>query len=299
MFIGIDVGLKLARSGRHRRRRRSCPGVSPTPPRASRPSCRPWRTLDPDLIVLEATGTYHQPLLAALLVAEVPVGGHQPGAVRRLPQAATWSAQDGSCGCEAAGPLRRTAPRGAAPGHATGARFGAIAPVGGVSGRSGGASRRRSATGSTPPRGPAAPTVLAWLADDLAQLAARLKQVERGDRGRAGDDPGQRRAHGAGRRRAADGGGGAGVSAGWRARARQGGGRLCRGASTAGAVWAARPQPAEQAGVSGGAAIPVPGRAVRGALRSRSCGPGTRRCVRGARRPRARCARWRTSCCGR
>jgi transposase len=80
MFIGIDVGAKHLEA-------------AATPPVASLPARVPNTTdgiatlmaaltgLTPQLIVLEATGTYHQPLLAALLLAKLPIAVVNPAQI--------------------------------------------------------------------------------------------------------------------------------------------------------------------------------------------------------------------------
>lgn len=77
MFIGIDVGsrwLDLAATAAApvlpRRVPNTAEGIASLLPTL--------RGLAPDLMVLEATGTYHQPLLAAVLVAKLPVAVINP-----------------------------------------------------------------------------------------------------------------------------------------------------------------------------------------------------------------------------
>lgn len=77
MFIGIDVGLRWFDLA-------AIPAAPSLPRRV--PNTAEGRAtliaaltpLAPTLLVLEATGTYHQPLLAALLVAELPVSVINP-----------------------------------------------------------------------------------------------------------------------------------------------------------------------------------------------------------------------------
>src|SRR5687768_10633763 len=80
MFLGIAVGAKHLEA-------------AATPPVASLPARVPNTTegiatlmaaltgLTPQLIVLEATGTYHQPLLAALLLAKLPIAVVNPAQI--------------------------------------------------------------------------------------------------------------------------------------------------------------------------------------------------------------------------
>lgn len=80
MYIGIDVGAKALDA--------AATAPAPTLPRRV-PNTEAGiaalvdalTTLAPELIVLEATGNYHRPLLAALLVAELPVSVANPGQI--------------------------------------------------------------------------------------------------------------------------------------------------------------------------------------------------------------------------
>lgn len=80
MFIGIDVGLKHLDA--------AATSAVPALPRrvpnsAAGIAClvAALGGLSPALVVLEATGTYHQPLLAALLLADVPVSVVNPAQI--------------------------------------------------------------------------------------------------------------------------------------------------------------------------------------------------------------------------
>src|SRR5215211_5394842 len=85
MFIGIDIGSKQL-------------DAVATPAAPTLPRRVPYTAagvshlvaalggLAPTLVVLEATGTYHQPLLAALLVAELPVAVVNPAQVAAFRQ---------------------------------------------------------------------------------------------------------------------------------------------------------------------------------------------------------------------
>ena len=77
MFIGIDVGSKFLDT--------AASAPAPDLPRRVPNTADGITTLvgaltslTPELVVLEATGTYHRPLLAALLLAEVPVAVINP-----------------------------------------------------------------------------------------------------------------------------------------------------------------------------------------------------------------------------
>jgi transposase len=85
MFIGIDVGLKHLDLA-------TTPAVPSLPRRVPNTADGIARLvaalgdLPPTLVVLEATGTYHCPLLAALLTAEVPVSVINPAQVAAFRQ---------------------------------------------------------------------------------------------------------------------------------------------------------------------------------------------------------------------
>jgi transposase len=77
MFIGIDVGstfldvaASVATPSLPRRVPNTAAGIAALVPALA--------ALQPTLVVMEATGNYHRPLLAALLVAEVPVAVVNP-----------------------------------------------------------------------------------------------------------------------------------------------------------------------------------------------------------------------------
>jgi transposase len=85
MFIGIDIGLKhldlaatTAAPGLPRRVPNTADGIAGL--------VAALTSLRPALVVLEATGTYHCPLLAALLLAETPVSVVTPAQVAAFRQ---------------------------------------------------------------------------------------------------------------------------------------------------------------------------------------------------------------------
>ena len=85
MFVGIDVGLKHLDC--------AAAGAAPALPRRAPNTAAgiaallaALAPLAPTLIVLEATGTYHCPLLAALLAAELPVAVANPAQVAAFRQ---------------------------------------------------------------------------------------------------------------------------------------------------------------------------------------------------------------------
>lgn len=177
MFVGIDIGsqhLDLATTGTAR-------GVPPRVPNTAEGIAALVAALTsvaPQLIVLEATGTYHQPLLAALLLAELPVSVVNPAQIAafrttRLGRHKTDRA-DAQLLARFAD-LHHADLRLARPDEPDLARLRAL--VGyrdDLVGQATAASNRQHAA-----RWSAAEAVVAWLADDLAAIAARLQQVER------------------------------------------------------------------------------------------------------------------------
>jgi transposase len=177
MFIGIDVGsrwLDLAATP-----------VAPALPRhvANTPEgiaqvVPVLHTLEPTLIVLEATGTYHHPLLAALLTAELPVAVINPAqsAAFRKQQLGRHKTDRADARLLARfGELHHTELRRAEPQEPALARLRQLVGYRDdlVTQQTAMRNRQHAAEweGSA--------QVLAWLAEDLAQLKARLTQVER------------------------------------------------------------------------------------------------------------------------
>ena len=176
MFIGIDVGsrwLDLAAIP-------SAPTVPRRVPNTAEgiASLLPVvRTLAPTLIVLEATGTYHQPLLAALLTAELPVSGINPAqsAAFRKRQLGRHKTDRADAKLRARfGELHHADLRLATPQepdlarvrHFVGYRDDLVA-------QQTAARNRRHAAAWAGSR-----EILGWLEADLAQITTRLKQVE-------------------------------------------------------------------------------------------------------------------------
>jgi transposase len=85
MFIGIDVALKHLDAAATEVAARLPHRVPNTPEGIAR-LVTALGAVAPDLVVLEATGTYHLPLLAALLAAEVPVSVANPAQVAAFRQ---------------------------------------------------------------------------------------------------------------------------------------------------------------------------------------------------------------------
>ena len=201
MFIGIDVGLQAPRRRRHRG------GAEPAAARAQhgRGHRRAWSPPSarsrPTLVVLEATGTYHCPLLAALLAAERAGQRRQPRPGRRVSPEPPGAAQDRPRRRPALGPLRRAAPRRAARGRPGRAGSGPVARLGAATATTWSPSRPPLRNRLHAARWSGAAAVVAWLEADLAGIAARLREVEARDRRAAGDPPRDRGAHRPGRGR--------------------------------------------------------------------------------------------------
>jgi transposase len=176
MFIGIDVGsqhLDLAASvtapSLPRRVPNTAPGLAMLVATLS--------PLRPQLIVLEATGSYHQPLVAALLLAELPVAVINPAQSaafrqRRLGRHKTDRADAHLLARFAE--LHHPELRLATPDEPELARLRQLVGYRDdlVAQQTATRNRQHAAAWASSPQ------VLAWLADDLAQLAARLRQVE-------------------------------------------------------------------------------------------------------------------------
>lgn len=176
MFIGIDVGsrwLEVAASS-----------AAPAVPRrvANTPEgivtlLSMLTRLAPELIVLEATGTYHQPLLAALLVADLSVSVINPAqrAAFRQRQLGRHKTDRADARLLARfGDLHHAEVRRAEPQEPVLARLRQL--VGyrdDLVAQQTATRNRRHATSWTD-----SPQVMAWLEADLAHLAARLTQVE-------------------------------------------------------------------------------------------------------------------------
>ena len=177
MFLGIDVGLKhldLAATtqtpGLPRRVVNTSEGIATL--------VASLQMIRPELIVLEATGSYHQPLLAALLLAELPVSVINPAQSaafrqRRLGRHKTDRADAQLLARFAElhhAELRRATPREpdlARLRQLVGYRDDLVAQ------QTATRNRQHAAAWAGSRR------VVAWLEEDLAQLAARLQQVER------------------------------------------------------------------------------------------------------------------------
>jgi transposase len=85
MFIGIDVGSRFLDAAATEASA-SLPRRVPNTAAGIDRLLAALTALQPTLVVLEATGTYHQPLLAALLLAHVPVAVLNPAQVAAFRQ---------------------------------------------------------------------------------------------------------------------------------------------------------------------------------------------------------------------
>ena len=177
MFIGIDVGsrwLDLAATT-------EAPALPPRTPNTAEGIATLMAALTPlapTLIVLEATGAYHQPVLAALLLAALPVSVINPAQsaafrTQHLGRNKTDRADAKLLARFAAlhhADLRRAEPQEpdlARLRHLVGYRDGVVR-------RHTRLSNQQHAAAWT-----GDPEILGWLADDLAHLKARLAQVDR------------------------------------------------------------------------------------------------------------------------
>lgn len=177
MFVGIDVGLKFLDI--------AATGAAPGLPRRVPNTAEGITTLlaaltpcPPTLVVLEATGAYHCPLLAALLAADVPVAVANPAQVAafrasRLGRHKTDRADAALLARFAA--LHHAELRRATPGEPDLARLRALVGYRDdlVAQQTAIRNRRHAAQWSD------AAAVVAWLEADLAAVAARLREVER------------------------------------------------------------------------------------------------------------------------
>jgi transposase len=176
MFIGIDVGLKhldLAISVTEvplpRRVPNTPEGIAHLVPTLTR--------LAPELIVLEATGTYHQPLLAALLTAELAVAVINPAQSAAFRQRQLGRNKTDRADAKLLarfGELHHAELRRAEPQEPALARLRQLVGYRDdlVAQQTATRNRQHAAqwTGD--------PTIREWLAEDLVQLKARLKHVE-------------------------------------------------------------------------------------------------------------------------
>ena len=176
MFVGIDVGLKGLDC--------AASATAPSLPRRAANTeagiaalVAALTELRPTLVVLEATGAYHRPLLAALLVAELPVSVVNPAQVAafrasRLGRHKTDRADAQLLARFAE--LHHAELRHATPDEPDLARLRALVGYRDdlVAQRTAMRNRRHAAHWS------AAAEVADWLGDDLAGIETRLREVE-------------------------------------------------------------------------------------------------------------------------
>lgn len=177
MFVGIDVGAKsldvaVSEAGTTPPRR------SPNTTEGVTTVVESLRALRPQLIVLEATGNYHRPLLAALLAAALPVAVVNPAQIAAFRDSGLGRHKSDRTDAKLLArfaalhhdELRRATleePEWARLRHLVGYRDDLVAQSTAVR------NRLHAATWAE------ASTVAAWLEADLAQLNARRAEVER------------------------------------------------------------------------------------------------------------------------
>ncbi len=176
MYIGIDVGAKHLDAA-------TTAAAPPLPRRVPNTDAgiarlvAPLTALAPELIVLEATGNYHRPLLAALLVAALPVHVANPAQIAAFRQSRLGrhksDRQDAKLLARFA-ELHHAELRRATPDEPALARLRQLVGYRDdlVAQTTAARNRRHAAIWA------AASEVVAWLEADLAQLKARRKAVE-------------------------------------------------------------------------------------------------------------------------
>jgi transposase len=177
MFLGIDIGSKHL----------DLAATAPTPdlPRRLPNTAAGIRDLvaavvplTPTLVVLEATGNYHRPLLAALLAAAVPVAVANPAQVAAFRQSRLGRHKTDRADAQLLArfaELHHAALRQATPDEPDLARLRAL-----VGYRDDLVARRTRLRNQQHAAGWAGEeTVVTWLEADLAEVAARLREVER------------------------------------------------------------------------------------------------------------------------
>jgi transposase len=177
MFIGIDVGSKVLEA--------AATAAAPALPRRTANTAEGIATLvaalgdlTPTLVVLEATGNYHRPLLAALLTAAIPVAVVNPAQIAafrttRLGRHKSDRADAQLLARFAA--LHHAELRRATPDEPALARLRALVGYRDdlVRRRTTLRNQRHAATWADEA------TVVAWLEADLAEVETRLAEVER------------------------------------------------------------------------------------------------------------------------
>lgn len=176
MFVGIDVGLKTLEV--------AATPVTPALPRRVPNTAAGLATLvealarlELTLGVLEATGNYHRPLLAALLSAQIPVAVANPAQVAAFRQSRLGRHKTDRADAQVLArfaELHHDELRQATPDEPVLARLRAL-----VGYRDDLVARQTRLRNQHHAAGWAEePSVLAWLEADLAEVAARLREVE-------------------------------------------------------------------------------------------------------------------------
>jgi transposase len=177
MFIGIDIGSQSLDVA-------ATTGASALPRRVPNTEAGIARLvaaltpLAPTLVVLEATGNYHRPLLAALLGAALPVAVVNPAQVAAFRQTRLGRHKTDRADAKLLArfaELHHDELRRATPDEPDLARLRAL-----VGYRDDLAARRtRLRNQHHAAQWAGEPSVMAWLEADLAELTARLREVER------------------------------------------------------------------------------------------------------------------------
>lgn len=176
MFIGIDVGLKSLEVAATQAAP-PLPRRVPNTPTGIAALVAAVQDLAPTLVVMEATGTYHRPVLAALLTAQVPVAVLNPAQIAAFRQSQLGRHKTDRADAQLLArfaDLHHAELRRATPEEPDLARLRAL--VGyrdDLVARQTRLRNQHHAAGWTDD-----PSVLTWLEADLAAVAARVREVE-------------------------------------------------------------------------------------------------------------------------
>jgi transposase len=176
MFLGMDVGLKTLEVA-------ATPAAPTLPRRVPNTATgiaalvEALTQLDPRLVVLEATGTYHRPLVAALLTAEIPVAVLNPAQIAAFRQSQLGRHKTDRADAQLLArfaALHHEELRRVTPEEPDLARLRALVGYRDdlVARQTRLRNQHHAATWTDEP------SVIAWLAADLAEVAARLREVE-------------------------------------------------------------------------------------------------------------------------
>ena len=176
MFIGVDVGLKWLDVA-VTEQAPAFPRRVPNTPEGRTALVTALTPLAPTLIVCEATGTYHQPLLAALLLAKLPVSVINPAqsaAFRKQHLGRNKTDRGDAMLLARFAALSHPELRRAEPQEPE------LAQLRQFVGRRDALVKQRTATRNRrhAAKWTEAPEMLAWLDEDLAYLATQLKSIE-------------------------------------------------------------------------------------------------------------------------